>query len=399
MTFTPYSTNIYVCMPRKIAPVQISILDIIDGNIKDEKDFPVEYDKSYTVTRKLDIESQAMYKNNMHKAIRILERLLEKYDRLFHVDPQTLYRHFQIPKKSGGWRQIDAPNCDLSAYHAELVKFFKEELTVDKFKNHYALHHTSAYAYVKNRCTKDALIRHQYNNSRWYAKTDFSNFFGSTTLEFVMQQLSMIYPISTLMKDEDGRKAMQKALSLCFLNGGLPQGTKMSPMLTNLIMIPIDHALSNEFHKLDNHGNRYVYTRYADDILLSAKHDFPLQEKVDVINRVLKEFNAPYTVKPEKLRYGSTAGRNWNLGLMINKDNEITVGAENINQMKAAIHNFIMDHLNDKPWDRLSVQQFQGRLEYYRFIQKDRMDSIIEKYNTKYNVDLIPMIRMVLKNC
>ena len=30
MTFTPYSTNIYVCMPRKIAPVQISILDIID---------------------------------------------------------------------------------------------------------------------------------------------------------------------------------------------------------------------------------------------------------------------------------------------------------------------------------------------------------------------------------
>ena len=38
MTFTPYSTNIYVCMPRKIAPVQISILDIIDGNIKDEKE-------------------------------------------------------------------------------------------------------------------------------------------------------------------------------------------------------------------------------------------------------------------------------------------------------------------------------------------------------------------------
>ena len=39
-----------------------------------------------------------------------------------------------------------------------------------------ALHHTSAFAYVKGRCTLDAARKHQQNESRWFLHTDFSNF-------------------------------------------------------------------------------------------------------------------------------------------------------------------------------------------------------------------------------
>ena len=92
--------------------------------------------------------------------------------------------------------------------------------------------------------TIDALKRHQRNNSRWFLKLDFSNFFGSTTHEFVLRQLSSIFPYSEIVKSERGREALSKALSLCFLNGVLPQGTPFSPTITNIMMIPIDHAIA-----------------------------------------------------------------------------------------------------------------------------------------------------------
>ncbi|MCL2052843.1 MAG: hypothetical protein FWG90_00155 [Oscillospiraceae bacterium] len=47
----------------------------------------------------------------------------------------------------------------------------------------------------------------------------------------------------------DGVIELQKALSLCFSNGGLPQGTPISPFITNVMMIPLDHKLSNSLRQ------------------------------------------------------------------------------------------------------------------------------------------------------
>ena len=101
---------------------------------------------------------------------------------------RELYKTFHIPKKSGGLRKIDAPKPELETALRNLDYLFKKD-----FK---ALYHTSAFAYIKNRCTIDAVKRHQQNESRWFGKYDLSNFFGSTTLEFVMNMLAIIYPFS-----------------------------------------------------------------------------------------------------------------------------------------------------------------------------------------------------------
>lgn len=135
------------------------------------------------------------------------------------------YNSFKIPKKSGGWRQIDAPDDELKQALYSLKAIFENDFKV--------LYHTAAFAYIKGRSTTDALKVHQRNNSNWYLKTDLSNFFGSTTLEFTMRMLSVIYPFCEVVKYEDGEKALRDAISLCFLDGGLPQGTPISPLLTS----------------------------------------------------------------------------------------------------------------------------------------------------------------------
>ena len=174
---------------------------------------------------------------------------------LFEVERKSLYNSFKIPKQSGGLRPIDAPTKPLM----EALRQLKAILEI-QFR---ALYHTSAFAYVRGRCTVDSLKRHQQRESRWFVKLDFTNFFGSTTLDFVMSQLSMIFPFSEVMKSDEGKAQLTRAMSLCFLNGGLPQGTPISPLLTNLIMIPIDHQISNTLR--DYNKQQFVYTRYADD--------------------------------------------------------------------------------------------------------------------------------------
>ena len=149
--------------------------------------------------------------------------------------------------------------------------------------------------------------------------------------------------------------------------------------------------------------DRFCFHQFSEKNLPETEEGTPCMRvtcpssEIALIIDTLKEFNAPFSVNQKKTRYGSSSGKNWNLGLMFNKDNEITVGSANINLIKVMTHNFILDTLNDKRWDRQKILQYQGLLQYFRFIQPERINGIIEKYSKKYNVDLLHLIRMELK--
>ena len=237
-------------------------------------------------------------------------------DHLREKSREELYTTFHIPKRSGGLRRIDAPVPELMEALRKLKMIFEEDFRL--------LYHTSAFAYVRGRSTIDAVKRHQKNESKWFGKYDLSNFFGSTTLDFVMRQFSMIFPISEIVKYESGRNELRKALELAFLNGGLPQGTPISPLITNVMMIPIDFKLANALRNFERQG--FIYTRYADDFIISSRHTFDVKKVEEFLVNTLALFSAPFTINTAKTRYGSSTGRNWNLGVMLNKDNEITIG-------------------------------------------------------------------------
>lgn len=196
--------------------------------------------------------------------IRKLVRFNEQTEALRAQERSTLYETFHIPKRSGGLRRIDAPKPELMNALRNLKTIFEEDFR--------ALYHTSAFAYVKNRCTVDAVKRHQKNNSKWFGKLDLHDFFGSTTLDYVIKMFSMVFPFSEIVKFPNGEAELRKALDLAFLNGGLPQGTPLSPLITNVMMIPVDYKLANAFRDFDK--QRFIYTRYADDFIISSKVDF-----------------------------------------------------------------------------------------------------------------------------
>lgn len=336
-----------------------------------------------TVTRKYDVIPENIRRStNVQWMINKLKYFNQKHENLWKENKNNLYRTFYIPKASGGLRRIDAPNDELKAALTELKNILENDF--------HTLYHTAAFAYIKGRSITDAVKKHQKNESNWFMKTDFSGFFPSTNKEFVMKMFSMIYPLGLIMENTEGKNEISKALDLCFLNDGLPQGTPVSPTLTNIICIPIDHALFNYFaHK------RIVYTRYADDMQFSCIQSFDQQDIINEVNNVLREFNAPWSIKKEKTHYGSRAGRNWMLGLMINKDNDITIGHARKKEYKAMLCNFALKH---NTWSIDDIKHLQGITSYYMSIEPDYIEYLIKHTSEKFGFDIKYKMRHISFN-
>ena len=84
-----------------------------------------------------------------------------------HV-PEEMYHTFKIPKRTGGFREINAPNEELMKFMRDLQPWFTYKLN--------ALPHDSAYAYVYKRDCNKAIQRHQAVKSNWFIKLDIKKF-------------------------------------------------------------------------------------------------------------------------------------------------------------------------------------------------------------------------------
>ena len=319
----------------------------------------------------------------------------ERHKDLFEVKNRwdDLYIHFSIPKRNGKWRKIDAPNDKLMLALRELKSIFENDFNV--------LYHTSAYAYVPGRAAKDVAEYHRKHKGKWFLKLDFSDFFGSMKQDFVYKMIFQIFPFSEVVKLPEGEEALRKSLDLCFLNGSLPQGTPMSPMLTNIVMIPIDLRISNDLRKReemdyrekDGQRNTFTYTRYSDDIQISSSRDFNYGNLINHIKKVLRDFDAPVKLNLDKTKYGNYNGRNWILGVMLNNKNEITVGTVRKQRVRAALSNYILDNINGKERTLHDVQKLNGEISYIHSIEPKWRDMIYKKYNEKYGINVEEMFK------
>ena len=265
------------------------------------------------------VPQRIMLMTNVNGMIDALHDFNQKYQDLLETKPRSaLYEHFEIPKKTGGLRPIDAPCQELKKALTTLKTMLSSWMFAD--------HHTCAFAYVNERSVYEVAKKHQKFNSWWFASFDFHGFFPSTTLKFVLSQFSVIYPFNLIMKSEDGRKELTTALDLCFLNGGLPQGTPISPFITNVMMIPFDHKLARLLNNFDSGKrnasgvqmtDRLCYTRYADDIDVSGRVMFNYKKVDRVFVSFLIYMEEHLSLNDTNTKFNSLAGRICFIGVLL----------------------------------------------------------------------------------
>ena len=107
----------------------------------------------------------------------------------------------------------------------------------------------------------------------------------------------------------------------------------------------------------------------------------------------LGSFSAPFVIKPEKTRYGSSAGSNWNLGVMLNRDNQITIGHRNKKRFRSMVCSYLLDRQNGKPWPLRDVQTLSGLMSYYAMVEKPYVERVVQYNNQKYHTDLLAALK------
>lgn len=358
----------------------------------------MDYQKQLKVIKEIEKEE---YKMHAFVSDVVVEEKAKAKLEECGMEYNPYYYTFYLPKRSGrGFRQIDAPRDEFKLVLSELKLMF------EKFMCHNT-YHTSAYAYIPNRSRVDLVKKLKENKTRWTLQLDFSNFFGSINLDWTMSMLSVIYPFSDIIKRPGGEEALKNCLRLCFLDGRLPQGTPISPLLTNILMIPIDYHITNDLLKKaqeittfdnDTYNDTYrlIYTRYADDIFIGSHRGFNWKPVMQYIQNILEQFNAPMKIKPEKTKYKSTNGQNFILGLMYNQDYNITLGHKKKRQIKAMINNFAMDYTNHVPLDPHDIQVVLGNISHLHQIEPEYTDELLIRAREKYGFDILKTMKEVI---
>ncbi|MEQ8823274.1 MAG: reverse transcriptase domain-containing protein [Filomicrobium sp.] len=244
---------------------------------------------------------------------------------LYDAPGTSNYRHFEIPKRTGGMRPIHAP--------MGLVRDMQDKLREDLS----ALYrpHPNAHGFIEKRGVTTNAANH--TGQRWVLNVDLEGFFPSINFGRV-RGLFMKPPF------EMGPAAATVCAQVVTYRNGLPQGAPTSPVLSNFIAAQLDRRLSRLARQ-----NRLVYSRYADDITLSTNQaQFPasvvIREPIDgggwkvTAGDALAQaiHQSGFEINEKKVRLQAHYVHQDVTGLCVNK--RVNISRERIRKLRAMLH-------------------------------------------------------------
>lgn len=249
-------------------------------------------------------------------------KLLNYY--LFVRPPVNRYTKFEIPKKTGGVREISAPKDSLKLIQNKLLQVltavYKPKGTVHGFVNRKGI--------VTN--------AKQHTGKNFVLNIDIKDFFPTINFGRV-RGLFRAKPYN--LPDNVATVLAQ----ICCHENQLPQGAPTSPIISNMICSKMDSELS-KLAKLTG----CTYSRYADDITLSTnKPYFPSRiaqvknEGDNVIIELSQAFtdiltNNGFIVNSKKVRLQTSNFRQEVTGLTVNES--VNVSRRYVRQVRAMLH-------------------------------------------------------------
>lgn len=270
---------------------------------------------------------------------------------------EHLYKHYRIKKKSGGYRDIHAPDealktaCKKLNYH--LSEVYEEYIP------------NSVHGFVYNRGIVSNAERHLVR--KYVLNVDLENFFETVNSGRIMG----------LFKRHPFRfsKNLRSVLAgLTTYENHLPQGSPCSPVLANMICFRLDKEMIRLASK---HGWRY--TRYADDITISCNElDDNLAtikgEKVLVGEKIIHTIEKNgFTLNPKKTRLAVPNASKWVTGVKVNK--KCNVSRKRIRQARAMLNAWEV-YGEDRAEEEFNRKYNPGRNKKYSEVLRGRIDHI-----------------------
>src|SRR5579862_452220 len=248
----------------------------------------------------------------------------------FHSEASSVthYVRFQVPKKSGGMRELSAPHRDLAATQQWILMHILEKIPT----------HDAAHGFVPGRGTMSNAVPHVGRAA--VVNLDLKDFFPSITfprVKGIFQDLGYSPAVATILAllcTECPRRKVEyngRTLHVAIGPRALPQGACTSPALSNLLARRLDSRLNGLAKKLG-----FTYTRYADDLTFSgpaeaaAKTGYFLARVRHIVD------NEKLTVNEDKTRVQRPNSRQTVTGIVVNKRPNIS--RRTTKRLRAILH-------------------------------------------------------------
>lgn len=242
---------------------------------------------------------------------------------LYRIALSTQYATFNIPKKSGGTRQISAPISALKIIQRKLNQVLQHV-----YEPKTPVHSFCLGSSIRKNAEIHVRRRHLLN-------VDLKDFFPSINFGrvrgmFMGSPYRLVPAAATVLAQ------------ICCFENQLPQGAPTSPIVSNMICARLDGQLQQLAKR-----HRCLYTRYADDITFSISlREFPASlAHADISGGVIvgDELDAlikdnGFKVNPAKVRLRTRNRRLEVTGLTVNE--RVNVRRRYIRQIRAMLHDW-----------------------------------------------------------
>ena len=249
-------------------------------------------------------------------------------DVLIHIlrDTSSYYTHFQLGKRSGGYRTISAPKVALLNIQKTIYKRILLSVNV----------HPACTGFCRNISITHNAKAHL--GKKQVLKVDLADFFGSIKKDRIISTFEKIgYPSN-----------ISKVLAeLCVLKGKLPQGAATSPTLSNIVAYDMDVKLASLASM-----NNLVYTRYADDLTFSGE-DIPFELVFSKIDSIVRKER--FVIQRRKTRFLTEKKRKIITGISVSSGEKLTIPKSKKRKIRKNVHYILT----------------KGLAEHQRFIGSD----------------------------
>lgn len=298
-----------------------------------------------------------------------------KYLNIDTLSSGGYYLKHTIKKRSGGFRELDAPQTPLINVQTYILNNF-----LYKFKTHECAH-----GFVIGRSPKTAAQQHL--GAEVLMSFDLKDFFPNINFTRVLrlfryliikdldkqnssigalEEQYNIYNSSTPSPNQTAYGVAYTLANICCLKHSLPQGAPTSPAIANLVAYGLDKRL-----KMYCDAHNLTYTRYADDISISST-DGGKYHNLEPIKAIIRE--SGFLVNKKKVRVKRPHQRMSVVGVVVNE--KLSVPRWKWRNFKAKLHNYHRDGvvISKKEHERL-----RGYCEWIMSLHPKRGRKLIQK--------------------
>lgn len=222
--------------------------------------------------------------------------------------PDIVIRHIKTKNKIRKIVTYRSEECELKIKHKTINDFLKERFIPSIF----------SYGYVKGRSIFGNALSHMYND--YFIMLDIKDFFPHICHRKLSEKI--FHEINLINDNQISRKECNDIIGTCSINSrGLPLGFITSPILSNIYLKEFDCIFYGKLKNMDL--SKVIYTRYADDIVVSFKTD-----SINMLSET--EFNVVNLVKVLLSRYGLQINNKKTRSYNLNVSNHVRITGINI---------------------------------------------------------------------